>query len=78
VPTTATLTTAVNSAVPSGTSTLDGVAPTNTLELGQGGTTPVPPAGGPAQPSPNPCEVANCQGINSILTGTIIIIVRRP
>jgi hypothetical protein len=38
----------------------------------------VPPAGGPAQPSPNPCEVANCQGINSILTGTIIIIVRRP
>ena len=78
VPTTATLTTAVNSAVPSGTSTLDGVAPTNTLELGQGGTTTLPSAGGPAQPSPNPCEVANCQGINSILTGTIIIIVRRP
>jgi tetratricopeptide (TPR) repeat protein len=78
VPAATSLTTAMNSAVPSGTSTLDGVAPTNTLEFGSGGPTTGPIVSGPSQPSPNPCEVAICQGINSILTGTIIIIVRRP
>lgn len=81
VPTTTSLTTAVNSAVPSGTSIIDGVPTTSTIEIaaggGGGGTGPtvgLPPT------NPNPvCEAANCQGPQNVaLIGTIIIIVRRP
>lgn len=81
VSTTATLTTAVNSAVPSGTSTIDGVPTTNTIEIAAGGggggsgpTVGLPPT------NPNPvCEAANCQGPQNVaLIGTVIIIVRRP
>jgi TolB-like protein len=62
----ATLATAINAAVPSGVITLETVATTSTIS--------VPPT------NPNPvCEVAGCQGLpNATLTGTIIIIVRRP
>jgi tetratricopeptide (TPR) repeat protein len=81
VSSTTSLTTAVNSAVPSGTSTIDGVPTTSTIEIAAGGggggsgpTIGLPPT------NPNPvCEAANCQGPQNVaLIGTIIIIVRRP
>lgn len=82
VPTTTSLTTAMNSAVPSGTQTLDAVAPTSTLEStsGTGGA----PGTGSQVGSGNgggssPTEAAGTQGPqNAVLIGTIIIIVRRP
>ena len=81
VPTTTSLTTAVNATVPSGTSTLDGVPSTSTIEIaaGGGGGGTVPTIGLPPT-NPNPvCEAANCQGPQNVaLIGTIIIIVRRP
>jgi tetratricopeptide (TPR) repeat protein len=81
VPPGASLLGGVNSTVPSGTSTIDAVPTTSSIEIasggGDGGTGPtigVPPT------QPNPvCEAANCQGPqNVILIGNIIIIVRRP
>jgi tetratricopeptide (TPR) repeat protein len=80
VPTTSTLTTAVNSAVPSGTSTLDGVPATSTLDLATTGTGSGPTIGSPNTPpvTPNsPCELVGCGPVGG-LYGTIIIIVRRP
>jgi hypothetical protein len=80
VPTTSTLTTAVNSAVPSGTSTLDGVPATSTLDLATTGTGSGPTIGSPNTPPvtpSSPCELVGCGPVGG-LYGTIIIIVRRP
>lgn len=81
--TTATLATAINTAVPSGTSTIDAVPTTTDIVLVGGGTTGNPPPPGTidvGSPSGNPnpvCQVA-CGPQNVALIGTIIIIVRRP
>ena len=79
VPTAATLTTAMNSAVPSGTSTLDGVPSTSTLDVALGGGTGpnyTPQNLPPTTPS-SPCELVGCGPVGGLF-GTIIIIVRRP
>ncbi len=62
----ATLASAINSTVPSGVTTIETVQTTSTIS--------VPPS------NPNPvCEAAQCQGPQNLgLTGTIIIVVRRP
>ena len=71
-----TLTAAINNAVPSGAAKLEATQPTTK------GTTTTPTNGTIQQlPPTDPnriCEGASCAGVRSVLTGTIIIIIKRP
>lgn len=80
VSTTTSLTNAVNTTVPSGTSIIDAVPTTTTITIASGGGGSTGPTIGLPPTSPNPaCEAANCQGPQNVaLIGTIIIIVKRP
>jgi len=61
-----TLTAAINSAVPSGASNVTATPTTGTIQQ-------LPPT------DPNRiCEGAACAGVRSVLTGTLIIIIKRP
>jgi len=61
-----TLTAAINSAVPSGASNVSATPTSGTIQQ-------LPPT------DPNRiCEGASCAGVRSVLTGTIIIIIKRP
>jgi hypothetical protein len=80
VSTTTSLTNAVNTTVPSGTSIIDAVPTTTTITLASGGGGSTGPTIGLPPTNPNPvCEAANCQGPQNVaLIGTIIIIIKRP
>jgi TolB-like protein len=75
-PSQGTLTSAINNAVPSGAAKLETTQPTTK------GTTTTPTTGTIQQlPPTDPnriCEGASCAGVHSVLTGTIIIIIKRP